>query len=77
MDTLAFPFAAASCRVHKFGGSSLADAPSIRHVADLLLADPTPTQVVVSSAMLGTTDALVALGAARLGGTRLIDNIEF
>ena len=32
------PAAAPRCRAHKFGGSSLADAERIRHVASLLLA---------------------------------------
>lgn len=56
------------CRAHKFGGSSLADADRIRHVAGLLLADDAPRQVAVSSAMHGTTNALVALGAAATAG---------
>ena len=56
------------CRAHKFGGSSLADASRIRHVAGLLLADDAPRQVAVSSAMHGTTNALVALGAAATAG---------
>ncbi len=47
--------------VHKFGGSSLADATRIRGLRDLLAADPGPRLVVVS-AMQGTTDALVELG---------------
>ena len=52
------------CRAHKFGGSSLADAERIRHVAGLLLADDAPRQLAVSSAMHGTTNALVALADA-------------
>jgi aspartokinase/homoserine dehydrogenase 1 len=49
---------------HKFGGSSLADAACIRHVAALLQARSEATQVVVVSAMQGVTDALIALTAA-------------
>ena len=51
-------------RAHKFGGSSLADAARIRHVADLLLAADEPGQVTVVSAMQGVTDALIALADA-------------
>jgi len=47
--------------VHKFGGTSVADAQRYRHVADLLLARPESTQVAVVSAMKGVTDALITL----------------
>ena len=47
---------------HKFGGSSLADAACIAHVAALLLERSAP-QVVVVSAMKGVTDALIGLAA--------------
>ena len=56
------------CRAHKFGGSSLANAERIRHVADLLLADDAPHQVAVTSAMQGTTNALIALSEAAARG---------
>ncbi|MDE2406711.1 MAG: bifunctional aspartate kinase/homoserine dehydrogenase I [Xanthomonadaceae bacterium] len=56
------------CRAHKFGGSSLADAARIRHVADLLLADDAARQIAVTSAMQGTTNALVALGETATAG---------
>jgi bifunctional aspartokinase / homoserine dehydrogenase 1 len=46
---------------HKFGGSSLADAARIAHVADLLCARDDAPQVVVVSAMQGVTDALIEL----------------
>ena len=55
---------AARCIAHKFGGSSLANAARIRHVAQLLLAQSEADQVVVVSAMQGTTDALIALAHA-------------
>ena len=45
--------------VHKFGGTSVADADRYRHVAQLLLARPEPLQVTVVSAMKGVTDALI------------------
>ena len=56
--------AALRTRAHKFGGSSLADAARIRHVADLLLAADEPRQVTVVSAMKGVTDALIDLADA-------------
>jgi aspartokinase/homoserine dehydrogenase 1 len=49
------------CRVHKFGGSSLADAARIRALAALLHNDRDHRRIVVVSAMQGMTDALVAL----------------
>ena len=55
--------AAPSFRAHKFGGSSVADAPCYRNVDALLRAQPAAPQVVVVSAMRGVTDALVALSA--------------
>ncbi|QGW66313.1 bifunctional aspartate kinase/homoserine dehydrogenase I [Lysobacter soli] len=48
------------CHVHKFGGSSLADA-SLYRAAAALVDDPSRTRVVVVSAMQGVTDALIAL----------------
>jgi len=48
------------CHVHKFGGSSLADA-SLYCAAAALVGDPSRTRVVVVSAMQGVTDALIAL----------------
>lgn len=47
--------------VHKFGGTSLADAERYRHVAGLLLARDDGLQVTVVSAMRGVTDALIEL----------------
>lgn len=47
--------------VHKFGGSSLADAECIGHVVDLLGQRGDEAQVVVVSAMAGVTDELIAL----------------
>lgn len=46
---------------HKFGGSSLADAACFRRVAAILHAQPAPDQLVVVSAMRGTTDVLIGL----------------
>ena len=52
--------------VHKFGGTSVADAERYRHVARLLLARDEGQQVTVVSAMKGVTDALIEL--ARMAG---------
>ena len=53
--------AQASVVAHKFGGSSLATAERIRHVAQLLDTRADSTQITVVSAMKGVTDALIAL----------------
>ena len=58
---------AAACHAHKFGGSSVADADRIRHVAALVAASPGP-RVVVVSAMQGVTDALGAIAEAASRG---------
>jgi len=50
--------------VHKFGGSSLADAESIERVGALLVGFAGERQAVVVSAMRATTDALIALARA-------------
>jgi aspartokinase/homoserine dehydrogenase 1 len=54
--------------VHKFGGTSLADAECIRRVADIIVSSPEAQRIVVVSAMAGVTNALlraVQLAAAR------------
>ena len=59
----------AACVVHKFGGSSLADARRIGALRALLDGEPAAGAcVVVVSAMQGTTDALVALGESASRG---------
>jgi Amino acid kinase family len=45
--------------VMKFGGSSLASAERIRHVADLILSYPEETPIIVLSAMGKTTNKLL------------------
>ena len=47
--------------VHKFGGSSVADASCFRRVADILEASTNPREAVVLSACRGVTDALLGL----------------
>ncbi len=49
--------------VHKFGGTSVADADCFRRVADILLAEKSTRQAVIVSAMAKMTDALLALVA--------------
>jgi aspartokinase/homoserine dehydrogenase 1 len=51
-------------RVHKFGGSSVADAACMERVAAILEADPHPRLAVVLSACRGVTDALLDLVSA-------------
>ncbi|MEM7053140.1 MAG: bifunctional aspartate kinase/homoserine dehydrogenase I [Pseudomonadota bacterium] len=53
--------------VHKFGGSSLADAEAIARVGELLLARDDTHQAVVVSAVQGTTDALIELSSLAAG----------
>ncbi len=48
-------------KIHKFGGSSLADAACFRRVSGLMLEQDEPRLGVVVSAMAGTTDALLDL----------------
>ena len=59
---------AVRCRAHKFGGSSLATAGRIRHVATLMFDAEDPRQVVVVSAMQGVTDALIGSADAAARG---------
>ncbi|GAC1670846.1 MAG: bifunctional aspartate kinase/homoserine dehydrogenase I [Steroidobacteraceae bacterium] len=47
--------------VHKFGGSSVADAACFRRVADIVEASSNPREAVVLSACRGVTDALLGL----------------
>src|SRR5690606_10864775 len=50
--------------VHKFGGTSVADAERYRHVAGLLMGRDETVQVTVVSAMKGVTDDLIELARA-------------
>jgi aspartokinase/homoserine dehydrogenase 1 len=49
--------------VHKFGGTSVADADCFRRVGDILLSEKAERQAVVVSAMAKMTDALLSLVA--------------
>ena len=48
-------------RVHKFGGSSVADAACMERVARIIEDDPRPRIAAVLSACRGVTDALLTL----------------
>src|SRR5215831_159785 len=48
-------------RVHKFGGSSVADASCMRRVADILKREPAGRLGIVLSACRGVTDDLLNL----------------
>src|SRR3546814_14450545 len=67
-SSLPVPDPSAECHVHKFGGSSLADAARYR-LATELIDDDAHTCLVVVSAMQGTTDALLALANAARANT--------
>jgi aspartokinase/homoserine dehydrogenase 1 len=67
--------------VHKFGGTSLADADCIRRVAEILIARPEAQRAAVVSAMGGVTNSLVRvvhLAAARdsAGYAELLTELE-
>ncbi len=49
--------------VHKFGGSSVADAACLRRVADIVESSANPREAIVLSACRGVTDALLNLVA--------------
>jgi aspartokinase/homoserine dehydrogenase 1 len=48
-----------NCVIHKFGGTSLADARCFRQVARIVAARPEQHRLIVVSAMAGVTDQLV------------------
>jgi aspartokinase/homoserine dehydrogenase 1 len=50
-------------KVHKFGGTSVADAACMQKVAKIIETDPAQRKAVVLSACRGVTDALLALVA--------------
>ncbi len=55
-------------RLHKFGGSSVADAALMRHITRLEALDADTPLCVVVSAMRGVTDALTALAESAARG---------
>jgi len=62
-------------KLHKFGGSSLADAGCFRRVAEILKRQPTRPLGVVVSAMRGMTDTLLALVEGAQRGTTDHDQV--
>jgi len=62
--------------VMKFGGSSVASAERIRHVADIIRTFADRRPVVVLSAMGDTTDDLLDAAEAALGGVVTLDAVE-
>ena len=66
-----------SWRVHKFGGSSVADADCMMRVARILEEEEAPRVAVVISACGGVTDALLNLvAAAERGDAPLVSAVE-
>jgi aspartokinase/homoserine dehydrogenase 1 len=64
-------------KVHKFGGSSVADAACMERVARIIETDPAPRKAVVLSACRGVTDALLSLvSLAERQDPSLDDRIE-
>lgn len=64
-------------KIHKFGGSSLADAGCFRRVGDIVLAMPQERIGVVVSAMGGMTNALLELAAsAEQGDSSYIGKLD-
>ena len=57
-----------TCVVHKFGGTSVADADCFRRVAKIVTARPERRRLIVVSAMAGITDQLV--NAVHVAGKR-------
>src|SRR5690349_12986061 len=57
-----------TCVVHKFGGTSVADADCFRRVAKIVTARPEKRRLIVVSAMAGITDQLV--NAVHVAGKR-------
>ncbi len=62
--------------VMKFGGSSVANAERIRHVASIIQAYKDKKPVVVLSAMGDTTDHLLDAADAALAGNVDISGVE-
>ena len=67
-EAAAGPATAGLWVVHKFGGSSLADAGCFRRVADIVADLKEPRLALVLSACRGVTDALIGLVTAAEGG---------
>lgn len=62
-------------RIHKFGGTSLANADSFRRVGEILRAQQDSHQAVVVSASAGVTDALLDLVGHAQRGSEDVDTL--
>ena len=62
--------------VHKFGGTSLADAACFRRVADIVVGRPEGNLAVVVSAIGGVTDLLLSLIDQASRGESVESSIE-
>ena len=62
------PARSPAIEIFKFGGASLADAASVRHALDIIMAPRKTRLVAVVSALAGVTDALLALAATAQRG---------
>ena len=59
--------------MHKFGGAALADAAGVTHAARIVRMRRTAPSVIVASALVGVTDALLALvREAEIGNTHSV-----
>ncbi|HEV7387624.1 MAG TPA: bifunctional aspartate kinase/homoserine dehydrogenase I [Gemmatimonadaceae bacterium] len=67
---------ASTLNVHKFGGAALTDAAAIRRVTSIVADDPARQKVVVASAMLGITDALLTTAQAAAEGEVHAESIK-
>jgi aspartokinase/homoserine dehydrogenase 1 len=61
-------------KVHKFGGSSVADAACMERVARIIEGDPSTRKAVVLSACKGVTDALLSLIALAEDNSPALDD---
>ena len=61
-------------RVHKFGGSSVADAACMLRVATIIESDPATRKAVVLSACRGVTDALLTLVTLAEQGSATVED---
>jgi aspartate kinase len=68
-----YTITASGMKVLKFGGTSVGKPERMRRVSDIIVSDPSP-KIVVLSALAGTTNALVDIGAG-LAAKRL-DNVR-
>lgn len=76
VDSIVFWYTVCIMIIMKFGGSSVADAERIKHVASIIKTYAGKQPAVVLSAMGDTTDFLLEAAERALAGTVGISNIE-